>query len=151
MHRLPQIFYKWTSHIFAQSERDLRQRDPISPLLFVLGLEYLHRSLASLQNNLNFNFHPRCEKLCLANICFADDLVILTIGDALFVSIMMNVFKEFSYGTGLKAHPARCKLYFRGVSHNVQQEIMEGTRFQIRDLPFKYLGVLLASNKLTIA
>lgn len=114
-------------------------------------MEYLHRSLATLQMNPNFNFHPRCDKLCLKNICFADGLVMFTRGDALSVSIMMKVFKVFSLATGLNAHPAKYKLYFRGVNHGVQQDIIKQTDFQVRDPPFKYLGVPLVSRKLTIA
>ncbi|XP_058776813.1 uncharacterized protein LOC131651162 [Vicia villosa] len=125
--------YSINGHVtdLLKAKRGLRQGDPLSPLLFVLVMEYLHRFFATLQHEPNFKFHPRCKKLCLTNICFADDLILFTRGDSLSVSTMMRTFKEFSLATGLKAHPAKCKLYFGGVHHVVQQEIKEGTGFQI--------------------
>lgn len=78
-----------------KAKRGVMQGDPISPILFVLIMEYLHISLTKLQLNQNSNF-PRCEKLCIINISFADDLIMFTRGDRLSVSIMMKVFNDFS-------------------------------------------------------
>lgn len=62
-----------------------------------------------MQRTQHFNFHPRCEKLCITNISFTDDLIMLTGGDAILVNIMMKIFKDFTQATGLKAHPANGK------------------------------------------
>jgi hypothetical protein len=98
-----------------KAKRGLRQGDPISPLLFVLIMEYLHRCLKNLHKKPDFNFHPKCEKLQITNICFADDLIMFTRGDETSVKLMMGEFKKFSDSTGLKANPAKCKVYFGGV------------------------------------
>lgn len=66
-----------------KARRDLRQGDPISPLLFVLIMEYLHRCLRKLQQNHDCNFHPKCEKLRITNICFADNLMLFCRGSYL--------------------------------------------------------------------
>jgi hypothetical protein len=133
-----------------KAKRGLRQGDPISPLLFVLIMEYLHRCLQNLHKNPNFNFHPKCEKLQITNICFADDLIMFTRGDETSIKLMMGEFQKFSDSTGLKANPAKCKVYFGGVPALEQKKIVTATSFSVGTIPFKYLGVPLSSRKLTV-
>lgn len=57
-------------------KRGLRQGDPMSSDLFVLVMEYLGRELQQLAKNVDFNYHPRCERMGNIHICFADALLI---------------------------------------------------------------------------
>jgi hypothetical protein len=63
---------------------------------------------------------------------------------------MMGEFQKFSDSTGLKANPAKCKVYFGGVPDLEQKKIITATRFSAGTIPFKYLGVPLSSRKLTV-
>ncbi|XP_057248964.1 uncharacterized protein LOC130590508 [Beta vulgaris subsp. vulgaris] len=58
-----------------RARKGLKQGDPISPFFFAIGMEYLLRSLGSLKHIPNFNFHPRCEKLGITHLMFADYLL----------------------------------------------------------------------------
>ncbi|KAL5170815.1 hypothetical protein HKD37_11G032419 [Glycine soja] len=57
-------------------------------------MEYLHRVLHGLGSNHNFNYHPKCEKLKIINLCFVDDILIFLRGDRGSMKLMMNKMKE---------------------------------------------------------
>lgn len=137
------------SHIL-KAERDLRQGDPISPLLFVLMMEYLHRILLQLKDELDFNFHPKCERLNIVNLCFADGLLLFVRGDIQSVELLMDQFNKFSISTGLVVNKQKCRLYCGGLRRNLTSHLISITRFVEGKLPVKYLGVPLTTRKLTI-
>ena len=132
-----------------RARRGLRQGDPISPLLFVVVMEYLHRGLANLSTVQQFKFHPRCKKLGITNISFADDIILFARGDTASVCNLMQVFNLFSQATGLYVQPSKFHVYFGGVQQRIKQEIIQLTGFGEGSIPFKYLGVPLASRKLS--
>lgn len=83
----------------------LRQGDPLSPVLFVIGMEYLSRSLKSLIGT--FGFHPRCKVIKLTHLCFADDLIIFCKGDLSSVHIICDCIKRFSNTSSLHANSGK--------------------------------------------
>lgn len=109
-----------TRNILAKS--GLRQGDPLSHFLFVLVMEYLHRVLRKIARNLDFNFHSKCEKLKIINLIFADDLLLFSRGDIVFVHLVMQVFSSFFESTRLYMNPAKCNVYFGNVSNVVSRK-----------------------------
>jgi hypothetical protein len=135
---------------FMKAKRGLRQGDPISPLLFVIVMEYLHKSLQQLVHVPDFKFHSKCEHLGIINLSFADDLIIFTRGDTKSVELVMAKLLEFSKSTGLYVNPSKCKIYYGGVDEHTKEVIRRTTSFADGTLPFRYLGVPLTSKKLSI-
>lgn len=87
--------------IFA-GKRGFKQGDPMFPLLFVLVMEYLSRTLKRMSNLPDFHFHPMCKKLKLTHLVFADDLMIFCKGDIQSVARVMEALNHFSKVTGLE-------------------------------------------------
>lgn len=79
-----------------KAKRGVRQGDPISPYLFTLVMEYLTRMLKRLKDNKGFRFHPRCQRMNIVQLSFADDLLLFSRGDLKSVQIMFDSFQKFS-------------------------------------------------------
>ncbi|XP_062089588.1 uncharacterized protein LOC133796122 [Humulus lupulus] len=98
-----------------QGVKGLRQGDPISPLLFVLVMEYLTRLLQLGATQSKFKFHPLCKSLKIINLCFADDLIIFCKANKESVQCVKQVFKDFCCSIGLKENHSKSHVYFGGV------------------------------------
>lgn len=111
----------------------------MSPFLFTIGMEYLSRCLHELAYNPNFNYHPRCEKLAITHMMFADDLLLLARADPQSIQLLLQAFTKFSKASGLSANLNKSEVYFRGVG-NDEQNLMVDILGVVKDaLPFKYL------------
>ncbi|XP_059295648.1 uncharacterized protein LOC132048983 [Lycium ferocissimum] len=132
------------------AKRGVRQGEALSPFLFVLAMEYLSRILKNLKNSLDFNFHPRCEKLNLVQLGFADDLLLFCRGDLGSATMLYDAFQLFSSSSSLIANQGKSCIYFGGVTPEDQQEITQALGFTTGTLPFRYLGVPLSSKRLSI-
>ncbi|XP_060968731.1 uncharacterized protein LOC133036230 [Cannabis sativa] len=130
-----------------KGEKGLRQGDPLSPLLFVLIMEYLSRLLSQVSNKKEFGFHPLCKNLRLTNLCFADDLIIFCKGNMKSVELVNDAFQEFCQATGLSANKKKSHIYFGGVKEETKINILALTQMEEGSFPLNYLGVKLRPTK----
>ena len=69
------------SYEFFRSSRDIRQGDPLSPVLFIIGAEVLSRGLNNLTQQVDF-LAFRVPRGCptVTHLAFADDVLIFSNG-----------------------------------------------------------------------
>ncbi|KAL2929883.1 LINE-1 retrotransposable element ORF2 protein, partial [Bienertia sinuspersici] len=140
-----------TPHGFFKSKRGLRQGDPLSPLLFVLCMEYFSRVMMKMTEDPQFKFHPRCRGLRLTHLCFADDLIMCCRGDKYSIEKILQGFNAFSKVSGLKANNSKTEVYACGVEEEVLQQIIGESGYKRGSLPFKYLGVPICSRRIGVS
>lgn len=99
---------------FLKAKRGLRQGDPMSPLLFVLGMKYLSRILKCTSQDEYFNFHLRCKSIKLTHLCFADDSMSS-------IHLMFKGLDSFVDASSLHANFSKSAIYLAGLSkeHNL--------------------------------
>ncbi|CAN1241083.1 Transposon TX1 uncharacterized 149 kDa protein [Linum perenne] len=88
---------------YFEAKRGVRQGDPLSPIMFVIIMEVLHALLARVGDLLPY--HPRCKKLRIRHVCFADDLLLFTNGSVQGISVIFQILHSFYKLTGLKVNP----------------------------------------------
>src|SRR4051812_19652244 len=99
-------------------------------------MEYMHRILQGLGNNPDFNYHPKCEKLKIINVCFADDILMFARGDVGSIQLLMKKVKDFSTATGLMMSIPKSRIYFGSVDGDPQRQTQQETGFEVGKMPF---------------
>lgn len=136
-------------HGHFSSKRGLRQGDPISPLLFVISMEYLSKILRNIGEHPQFQFHPRCKAVKLTHLCFADDLILCCKGDFSSIYIILQAFKLFTDTSCLKANTKKSSFYCCGMKETDIQRVIDVYGFPRCTMPFRYLGVPICSKKIS--
>ncbi|XP_022857247.1 uncharacterized protein LOC111378307 [Olea europaea var. sylvestris] len=138
-------------HGFFKGGKGLRQSDPFSPFLFVLCLEYFSRMIKASTNDSEFNYHPKSSPLKITHLAFADDLMLFARGDVMSVQILMDCLTNFGFASGLRMNTLKSSLYTAKIYGYELDNIMEVTNIPKGTMPFRYLGIPLASEKLKVS
>ncbi|XP_022857249.1 uncharacterized protein LOC111378309 [Olea europaea var. sylvestris] len=139
-----------TLHGFFKGRKCIRQGDPLSPFLFVICIEYLSRLLKAATDDSDFNFHPKCGPQKITHLAFADDLMLFVRGDVMSVKIVMDCLSNFRSASGLRLNVLKSSLFTAGTHGQILEDILELTSVPRDSMSFRYLGILLASEKLKV-
>ncbi|CAN1152031.1 LINE-1 reverse transcriptase homolog [Linum perenne] len=134
---------------YFKGVKGVRQGDPLSPALFVISMEVLHCLFHRASIEKRIPFHPKCKKLAIINLSFADDLMVFTNGTLDGVLGIFKVLQDFYSVSGLQLNPEKTEIFFsRSVTQQTREEIVNHTGFAEGSLPVRYLGVPLVSGKI---
>lgn len=136
---------------YFKSSRGLRQGDPISPLLFVICMEYLSRVLLKMSEMTQFQFHPRCREVRMTHMCFTDDLILCCKAEFPSAYLILRAFKFLSDSSVLEANVGKSAVYCCGMTDRDVQRIVDAYGFVRSHLPFRYLGVPIYSKRISKA
>ncbi|KAK4394652.1 putative mitochondrial protein [Sesamum angolense] len=114
-------------HGLFLGKKGLRQGDPMSPALFLLCMEYFSRLIKRNTSNSDFNFHPKCEKLKITHLLFADDLMLFSRGDLPSIHILMECLKEFRDVSGLAVNTSKSSIFTAGIQDDILDGILATT------------------------
>ncbi|CAN1218712.1 LINE-1 retrotransposable element ORF2 protein [Linum perenne] len=135
---------------YFKGVKGLRQGDPLSPALFVISMEVLHRLFQKAALAGHIPYHPKCKKLTITDLCFADDLMVFTNGTLEGVLGVFRVLQRFYTMSGLQLNPEKTEVFSsRAVIQLIRLNIVNQTGFAEGKLPVKYLGVPLVSGKIS--
>lgn len=71
-----------------------------------------------------FGSHPRCKKISLTHLCFADDLMIFADGTKRSLEGILAVFDGFEKALGLKINLEKSTLYMAGIVTGQHEDIL---------------------------
>ncbi|VFQ76197.1 unnamed protein product [Cuscuta campestris] len=122
-------------------KREVKQGDPLSPLLFILGSEGLSKALTQ-------GIHSRFLKPfnsgrgpIITHLCYADDLVIFLNGNTRNLLRLMSILKEYRLASGQDINWMKSR-FFASSKTPIRKCLQMEKALQIRcgKLPFIYLG-----------
>jgi hypothetical protein len=135
---------------FFKGAKGLRQGDPISPYLFVIAMEVFSKIMEDYTKaGSGFSFNPKCSRLKLTHLCFADDLLLFCDASIPSISIVKAALLEFERISGLKANPSKSSFFCSGISVRMKDHLLAELQMMEGVLPVRYLGVPLISSRLS--
>uniref|UniRef100_A0A803PM67 Reverse transcriptase domain-containing protein n=1 Tax=Cannabis sativa TaxID=3483 RepID=A0A803PM67_CANSA len=130
-----------------KGRKGLRKGDSMSPLLFVLIMDYLTRRLYLEASKKTFRYHPMCKTLNLISLCFSDDRILFCKYTPTAVTHLKEALTKFAEVTRLTSNEAKSQVFFGGVKATEKAKMLDILQFSEGSFPLRCLGVPLRPTK----
>lgn len=134
--------YQWQQNGFFHSTRGLKQGDPLSPSLFILGAEVLSRRLNSLITNVLYSgFSMNRKGPQITHLEYADDVIIFTSGSNISLGLIEQELKNYQDCSGQLINESKgCFLIDPDSPVELIQRVKRVTSYRQVEFPITYLG-----------
>ncbi|KAK4427378.1 Midasin [Sesamum alatum] len=99
----------------------------------------------------DFNFHPKCEKLKITHLLFADDLMLFSRGDLPSIHILTECLQEFRDVFRLAVNTSKSRIFTARIQNNELHGFLGRTEFATGVMLVRYLGIPLAAQRLSVS
>ncbi|XP_055835240.1 uncharacterized protein LOC129903721 [Solanum dulcamara] len=141
-HNWYSIIINGSRHGFFHFTRGLKQGDPLSPFLFILGAEVLSRLLNNLHHHPNYQgFFMAKRGPKINHLSFADDVIIFSSGRAQTLQLIMETLHTYESTSGQLINRDKSQFMVPSNAFNsTVRRIKKVTGFRQKDSPITYLG-----------
>ncbi|XP_020266263.1 uncharacterized protein LOC109841729 [Asparagus officinalis] len=130
---------------FFQSNRGIRQGDPLSPYIFVLVMEFWSISMELATISGKIQNIKKNQNLQVSHILFADDMLVFCRANRKSFEGINNLLESLTLNTGLGINKSKSKIFFSKGCRN--KDILSSViGISSGSLPVKYLGLPLSFN-----
>jgi retron-type reverse transcriptase len=128
-------------------KRGVRQGDPLSPILYVLGSDLLQTVVNNMLHEGRISLPIEVNDPDFPIVQYADDTLLIIPAALAQIVALKDVLHNFTLSTGLKINYHKSSMVPINVPAEDMKVLAEAFGCQIASLPFTYLGLPLGTTK----
>ncbi|XP_020264999.1 uncharacterized protein LOC109840677 [Asparagus officinalis] len=135
---------------FFNCKRGLKQGDPLSPMLFNIAVDVLHRMIVNnVDDGLLSSLGIKAPLNQLRTLQYADDTLLFVRSSSNDIRILKTILYIFEEMSGLGINYSKSSLVYFGKTHLKEHSLASSLNCKVDHLPIKYLGLPLKYGKLS--